>query len=805
MLAKSYEIHLAIDFEGLKYSGKELIVLSRNDMDEIALNSVGLEISGVYNDQGDLEYHYDMGKGIIHITNTGALDEVRIDFSGKIPFTSSGLYAVSGNYGKSIAAQFGPSYARTVFPCFDHPGEKSQFRISLVIDKDYDAISNMPPEDTSYENNNKVITFERTPLMSTYLLYIGVGKFMERSLESGNKTIYLATLQSHPDVSVSVLHMAKSAIKFFEDYTGIDFALPKLHLVSVPKKGGAMENWGAIALDQDFIIQSGALNTSRRKRTAQVISHEVAHQWFGDLVTMVWWNDMWLNESFATFMASRALIETNKEWNVEADFLMADFKGAIWRDSSNYTVPIAATVSDPKAVAYLPTEIRYGKGASVLRMLESYIGSTSFRDGIRLYLEKYKYGNAKGSDLWECIDEVSGEHVSAIMQNWTTLKGYPLITVQKENGVLNLIQSRFSLSSSKDAGGNWPVPVFIRRRDSSATVLMSEKSMELADGGIVTLNSEQCGFYRVFYEGATYFEIVANKSSLKDIEKWGVVNDLFAFLHSGLISFEKYLEMIKPFLEDDDSLVIDEVSTQFIRLARISDKMEFKHFAVSVLRNQLSRKGWLENDVNDDNASIRGKLIYRLVTLDDNFQKELLQSANIDMVPPDFRLAFLTASVLENGYEDDIGSFMTELEKTSSRKDIIMSLGWAPSAESLSGPESLIREEKIAGSDVLLFYETLAENKLVRGYIAKNIRKIVTSLNSEKFRSGSGWHFLERVIPIVGSDDEQEARAYLKEIETQDSSEMVDRCREFMDAALRVKKEIDDIWSGNYHRYLGIT
>jgi tricorn protease interacting factor F2/3 len=277
----------------------------------------------------------------------------------------------------------------------------------------------MPIESETTQGETKIVTFKKTPKMSTYLLYLGVGKFIQEKSRHGGTELY-AAYADRPTSKINTefsFDATRKVLDFYESYFGIPFQLPKLHNVAVPEFAyGAMENWGAITYREILLHVDKDTSIRARKSVAHVIAHEIAHMWFGDLVTMRWWDDLWLNESFATFMDYKSTNMAYPEWKVWQDFVRTSTSGAMGRDALTKTHPIMAKVHDPEEIEELFDEISYGKGASILRMIEAYIGSENFKKGVAQYLQKFRYSNASGHDLWSSLQEASGTEVSRDVQ-----------------------------------------------------------------------------------------------------------------------------------------------------------------------------------------------------------------------------------------------------------------------------------------------------------------------------------------------------------------------------------------------------
>src|SRR5713101_1294171 len=412
---KEYDLYLDIDFDALKFSGKVGIDMSSTG--DISLDAVDLEVTVVRANGRSVPFK--QHGNVVDIQTgqfSGTLD---VEYTGKVSETLTGFYKAPYGDKYVLTTHFEAGHARRLLPCIDHPAYKADFKLTVRTRNDLSVISNMPVESEKKEGNKKTVIFQKTPKMSTYLLYVGIGRF-EEDRNRHNKTELYAASVVKPDGKIKTglaFEAAQKSLEFYEKYFGIPYDLPKLHLIAVPEFAyGAMENWGAITFREILLHADKDTSTSTRKSIAEVIAHEIAHMWFGDLVTMEWWDDLWLNESFATFMDYKSTDHAYSEWKVWQDFVRTSTSGAMGRDSLTKTHPIMAKVHDPEEIEELFDEISYGKGASILRMIEAYIGSENFKRGVAQYLQKFRYSNASGHDLWSSLQEASGTDVSRIME-----------------------------------------------------------------------------------------------------------------------------------------------------------------------------------------------------------------------------------------------------------------------------------------------------------------------------------------------------------------------------------------------------
>src|SRR5260370_13609917 len=499
---REYDLSLDVDYTGLKYSGK--VTVDLESIGDVSLNAVGQKINSVTSGSKGVPFKHD---GKVLAIQTGKFSgPLEIEFKSKIFDNFTGFYKASYGDGYILSTHLEAVQARKVFPCLDHPAYKAAFRVKVRTDANLSVISNMPIESETTEVGKKTFTFQKTPKMSTYLLYLGVGKFVQEKGRHGKTELY-AAYADRPTGKINTsfsFEATQKVLDYYESYFGIPFQLPKLHNVAVPEFAyGAMENWGAITYREILLHVDKDTSIRAKKSVAHVIAHEIAHMWFGDLVTMKWWDDLWLNDSFATFMDYKSTDHAYPDWKVWQDLVRTSTAGAMGRDVLTKTQPIMANVHDPEEIEELFDEISYGKGASILRMIEAYIGSENFKRGVAEYLQKFRYRNASGHDLWSNLQEASGTDVSRIMEGWISQEGFPVVKAPLTGNKLVLEQERFLLTGGT-SNQIWPIPVTMNVDGKKQSLLMHKKTTEVnlaTTPKSLKINVDQTGFYVVQYDG----------------------------------------------------------------------------------------------------------------------------------------------------------------------------------------------------------------------------------------------------------------------------------------------------------------
>ncbi len=615
---KEYDLFLDIDFDSLKFSGKVRIDIDSTG--DLSLDAVDLEVTSAKADNRNLPFK--QHGNIVDIQTgqfSGTLD---VEYRGKVSETLTGFYKAPYGDKYILTTHFEAGHARRLLPCIDHPAYKADFKLTVRARSDLSVISNMPLESEKKEGGKKTVSFYKTPKMSTYLLYVGVGKFEEDRNRHNQTELYAASV-TKPDGRIKTglaFEAAQKSLEFYEKYFGINYDLPKLHLIAVPEFAyGAMENWGAITFREILLHADKDTSTSTKKSIVEVIAHEIAHMWFGDLVTMKWWDDLWLNESFATFMAYKVVDSAYPQWKIWQDFVKNSTGGAMARDALNSTHPIEAKVRSPEEIEELFDEISYGKGASILRMIEAYLGPDKFQKGVSKYLQQFRYSNASGRDLWDHLQQASGLDVSHIMGEWISKIGYPVVKASLSQGKLVLEQERFLLSGAREKQ-IWPIPVTITVDGKTQQLLLDKEKTEvkISNPKSLKLNVDRTGFYRTDYRGSELQALVW-AGELSGLDRYGIANDAWAFLNSSRMSWKEYQNLLERFFSDEEYLPTFETSERLTTLFLIAPRRA----ADLSRRYHRSQLKILEGKRDENSSLLKGIVALRLAILDDAYAREV--------------------------------------------------------------------------------------------------------------------------------------------------------------------------------------
>lgn len=528
---------------------------------------------------------------------------VTLEFKGAVTRPMNGIYPCffkhDGKDKQLIATQFESHHAREAFPCVDEPEAKATFDLTLVSPAGETVIANTPVKIQKTSGKKLTTTFETTPKMSTYLLAFVFGEM--EYLEAKTKDDVLVRTYATPDNvkhTQFALDTAVKTLEFYNEYFDIPYPLAKCDFIALPDfASGAMENWGCITFrEQALLVDPKNTSLHLKQFVANVVAHELTHQWFGNLVTMRWWTDLWLNESFASWMSWLAVDKQFPDWKVWTQFIVDEQGVALKLDALDNTHPIEVEVRHPDEIRTIFDAISYEKGASVLLMLHDYLGSDDFRDGLRLYLKRHAYANTDTVDLWEALEEASKKPVKQFMSAWTKQPGYPIVKVEGAS----LSQERFYLNpAAKKESAVWPIPLLPSQEFKMTTLEKpTQKADKLSDN--LAFNHNRTSFFRVIYDDKHLAELAKSikAGKLNELDRLGLLSDSYEAAKAGYGSTVDALKLQEAYADEDSSVVWDIMSSGLgsIRTVMDDDRVRagLKPYLRKLTAKQLKRLGWEE-------------------------------------------------------------------------------------------------------------------------------------------------------------------------------------------------------------------
>jgi len=479
-------------------------------------------------------------------------------YAGKIEQEPRGLFlqeyvTPAGAKDAMLTTQFEATDARRMFPCWDEPAFRAVFKLSVTTPAEWAVYSNMPPARRSVKGALATTSFAPTPKMPSYLVEFSGGHLAHIGADSGGTQFRVVAVKGQEQGGRQALANAQQILADYNAYFGVRYPLPKLDSIAVPGGfGGAMENWGAITYNDQALLITPSSTMGNRQNVYSIQAHEMAHQWFGDLVTMGWWDELWLNESFASWMGARQTDLRNpcwRWWEHQDD----SKEGAMSADARATSHAILQHVtSELEATSAFDPAITYSKGQAVLRMLEAYMGEDAFRTGIRRYMKAHAYSNTFSGNLWQALDGAGGGKVSEIARAWTSQPGFPLVAVAAScdaagNRTIGLSQQRFLLQGLGSGKGRWPVPLQVRSGTGAAKpVLFDGEQQSLAAGRCdeaLSVNAGAIGYYRVAYDQATLKQNTQDFGSLPEADRIALLDDQWALVGAGAQPLSSYLAL----------------------------------------------------------------------------------------------------------------------------------------------------------------------------------------------------------------------------------------------------------------------
>jgi aminopeptidase N len=647
-----YSIRIIPDIDKLTFAGTETVNLNvRNRVRQLVLNALELKIEAASIDGKELPVSAiktDTKNELLTLTLPSELatseHKLTLHFTGKINEQGQGLFYMryqeqgSGARKIMLGSQFEATDARRFFPCWDEPVFRARFQLTAVVPENWLAVSNMPIESEKKIAGGKEVRFAATPPMSSYLNVFVAGELDFIESRSGPTQLRVITTKGKAEMGRYALEATAHILQYYNDYFGVAYPLPKLDQIAIPGGfGGAMENWGGITYYESKLLFDPKSSSAETKQDIyEVLAHEMAHQWFGDLVTMAWWDNLWLNEGFASWMGSKCTAHFNPQWEV---WLRREFprdpsrrvgipkEAAMEGDARSTTHPIQQPVATEAEANSAFDDITYKKGQSFLRMLESFLGGDPFRGGIRHYIAAHMYSNTTTADLWNALSKASGKPVGEIAAGWTEQPGFPVVKLKREQGRnVSLTQERFTVNFATARPLEWKIPLtYAVVGETPATLLMTRKFDSIHNippDRALKLNVNGAGNYRVEYDEPSWKLLLGALKSLGVEDRANLLSDAWALMHANRAPIALYFELVEKLPASTELAEREQIIhvLDFInRLLRGSSEQEkFQRYARSLLRPTFDAVGWeAKPDEQPAIGNLRASLITALGNLND--------------------------------------------------------------------------------------------------------------------------------------------------------------------------------------------
>jgi aminopeptidase N len=683
IVPEHYLIHLEPNVERLATDGVESIEIRvLNPVNRVVLNAVEIEISAarIAHDgtQEELIPQFDAVQQTVFFETRQVLEPgkyaLTFNFKSRIFDVPHGLFVESdqrkGNTEHLLATSMEPTDARRVFPCWDEPAFRATYQMSIRTRKEYTAISNTPVfAEQALGQNEKIVVFEPTPPICSYLVLVACGRFQWLEDDIKGIKLRILTTEGKKEFGRYALEVTKQVLPYFSAYCAIPHGLAKLDQIALPGRVvSATENWGAITYSEEMLLYDPANNSdSARERVFSVVAHELAHQWFGNLVAVAWWDDIWLNEGFASWMQMKATEHFHPEWKPwlhaagEREFVMAV-------DSKKETHPIKQGVDDETRAAGAFDSVGYQKGQFLLRMLEAFFGEDAFRSGVQAYLQAHQFSSATTADFWEALEKSTGKPAGKIFASWVEQPGFPLIraTTQCLDGksVISLEQVRFAIGGQDEAPIQWSIPVgiFSTANPQDVKYALLEKISNNFDfpgcDGVIKANANAAGFFRVLYEPALFTDLQRNVAKLPESDRINLLTDTWALVEAGSMEASAYFELLENLIRYDSFALWKAAlgSNASMGGLKIIDRLEqgqpgrenYQKYVCAILGPKLQALGSDEKaDEDTETRQMRAMLIETLGffgdrdVIDEAFKRFEMYRQNAAVLPPNLRAPVL--------------------------------------------------------------------------------------------------------------------------------------------------------------------
>lgn len=713
-IPENYNIFLDINRSEKTFVGN--VAISGEALDNhISLHQKNLRIDSVKLDNQELSYRLDDANEALHIDlpETGTMTLI-LEFAGKITDNMTGIYpsyyTVEGRKKEVISTQFESHFAREAFPSIDEPEAKATFDLSIKFDQEENEIvlSNMPEINQDLRKETGVWTFKTTPRTSSYLLAFAIGDLQGKTAKTQNGTeVGIFSTKAHPLSSLDFsLDIAVRIIEFYESYYGVKYPIPLSYHVALPDfSAGAMENWGLVTYREVYLLVDENSTALSRQQVALVVAHELAHQWFGNLVTMKWWDDLWLNESFANMMEYVSLDAIEPSWNIFEDFQTTGVPLALQRDATDGVQSVHVTVNHPDEINTLfDPAIVYAKGSRLMHMLRRWLGDKDFASGLNRYFETFQYGNTVGRDLWKALSDASGKNVANFMDAWLEQPGYPVVTACVENDTLILTQKQFFIGEHEDKGRIWQIP--LNSNWEGIPDLLTTERLEIpnfsqlatVNKSAFRLNTENTAHYITNYEGILLDDVMANLHDLDKTSKLQLIQDRRLLAESGQISYAELIPLLLKLKDETSHMVVTAMVqvtnglSKFIDEGTVAEE-DFKALIEAIHAYNFERLGFekISGESDEDEfvrQSVLNAMIYAENTIAVDKAKIIFEEykEDIESIPASIRLYILINQIRQFESEDLVKLYLDTYVKTNNgvfRRQLAQALSYTRDAKNL--------------------------------------------------------------------------------------------------------------------------
>ena len=649
--------------EEKEFSGT-VIISGESTSESISLHSKGLTIQSatIDNQPADVSFGEFDELRLSQPNLKNGNHTIHINFSGTITDAMHGLYPCyfthDGVKKQLFATQFESHHAREVFPCVDEPAAKAEYDLTLITRPGITVLGNMPVKFQKENGDSRTTTFEKTPRMSSYLLAFVIGELHKKSArtKSGVEVNVWATPAQNENTLDFALDIATRSIDFYDEYFGVKYPLPKSDHVALPDfSSGAMENWGLITYRESCLLADPELTPeSSRRFIATVIAHELSHQWFGNLVTMQWWNDLWLNESFANMMEYVAIDALQPDWHMWEDFATNEVTAALRRDSLDGVQSVQADVNHPDEISTLfDPAIVYAKGGRLLVMVRKLIGEEAFRAGLKSYFEKFAYKNTVGNNLWQELESASGQPIVNLMNAWISQPGLPVVSVSNSRDAAILSQERFFIGEHQPSDTLWPIPLFANQ--PLDVKILNQKEVTVSIERPLQLNCGLSAHFVTKYDESTREYLLKNITELPTLDKICILQDATILARAGFENSASLPPLALSLKTETNEKVFGMAAGALTELRKFVDDNDAARDSLKRISGEFARAtfeelGWDEKDgESDDDRERRTTALSLMMYSEDkevlNEAKTRFDSNKLADLPTEIRALIISANV----------------------------------------------------------------------------------------------------------------------------------------------------------------
>ena len=780
-----YELKLDLtQVKNREFNGIVDIFGEINNEKEITFHSKDLEIKNIIS-SNDIKLNFSKAENDEILVNIEKLNfkkgdkiQLKIEFSGKITDAMHGLYPCyykeNGEKKELFATQFESHHAREVFPCIDEPEAKVTFSLEIRALSDLEVLSNTEIIEKNENGNIQQVRFAKAPKMSTYLLAFVLGDFkrVSKKTKSGVVVSVLATKAQKSELMEFPLSFAVRVLEFYEDFFGQKFPLSKCDHIALPDfSSGAMENWGLITYRETALLAGKNSSISSKKYVALVIAHETSHQWFGNLVTMKWWDELWLNESFATMMEYLATDALEPKWKIWEEFAVNEAVLSLRRDAIDGVQAVHVPVHHPDEISTIfDGAIVYAKGARLMNMLRKYVGNDAFQKGLQRYFDKFKYQNTIGDNLWDCLSEASGKNVADFMNPWLLKSGYPSVLAKKDGEELKLSQNQFFIGEGKDSGRIWPI--LLGSNQNNLPEIMDSKDLTCKKSSdFVQLNQGNVAHFITNYS-QNLFENLLEKvrnGNLDTISRLQILQERSLLSRGGEIPSVELLRTLESYDKETSLTVWDMISLLIGELKIFIDEdsessKKMKKFVGNLAQNEFEKLGFIKKTGEDEEdtqkrSSILAHMIYAENKKAISGALDIFKnSQNMEDIDSEIRSLILTAKIRFEEYPELVQKMLESYKNTSNvdyRDDIMVALTSTKNIQ--TGKmllEKMLENDIIRTQDILSWYVHLLRNLKTRELAWKWLREN-WKLIEEKFDGDKSYNDFPRYSGAILRTEKQ--------------------------------------------------